>query len=148
MVKREQSAVGFDPENKRWLERHTATTGESMADFLNKRIKEWRESNEEIMRDDQGKIIVHSSESAKKKREADEHAVRLFLKENDHILYMGKVQRKTGKNDLLKIKDELFFSKFKVDTTVEILKPILRDEIERFDTFAYEKKKGITRVIK
>jgi hypothetical protein len=146
--KREQSAVGFDPENKRWLEAHTATTGESMADFINKRIKEWREANPDLQRNSEGQIVVFDSASAKQKKEADEHSIRLFLRENDHILYNGKVQRKTGKNDVLKIKDEIFFSKYKVDTTVETIRPIFRDEIERFDTLAYEKKKGIKRVIK
>lgn len=148
MSKREQTALGVDPENKRWLESHTATTGESMADFINKRIKEWREANPELRRDKEGIIIATSIETTKKKMEADDHAIRLFLRENDHILYRGKVQHKTGKNELLKIKDELFFSKYKVDATTEIIKPILRDEIERFDTMAYEKKKGIKRVIK
>lgn len=148
MSKREQTALGVDPENKRWLEVHTATTGESMADFINKRIKEWREANPELKRDREGVIIATSIETTRKKIEADDHAIRLFLRENDHILYRGKVQHKTGKNELLKIKDELFFSKYKVDATTEIIKPILRDEIERFDTMAYEKKKGIKRVIK
>jgi hypothetical protein len=119
-----------------------------MADFINKRIKEWREANPELRRDKEGIIIATSIETTKKKMEADDHAIRLFLRENDHILYRGKVQHKTGKNELLKIKDELFFSKYKVDATTEIIKPILRDEIERFDTMAYEKKKGIKRVIK
>jgi hypothetical protein len=144
LVKREQSAVGFDAENKRFLERHTATTGESMSDFINRRIVEWRNANPECVVGSDG-IPLSSPEVLKARREADEHSIRLYLRENDHILYMGKVQRKTGKNDLLKIKDELFFSKYKVDTTSEIIKPILRDEIERFDVTAYEKKKGIKR---
>jgi len=145
LVKREQSAVGFDAINKRWLERHTAVTGESMSDFINKRINEWRESHPDVQTDKDGVTIAATPEQMKLKREADEHSIRLFLRENDHILYMGKVQHKTGKNDLLKIKDELFFSKFKVDTTSLAIKPILRDEIERFDAVAYEKKKGIKR---
>lgn len=147
MVKREQTACGFDPVNKRYMERHTAITGESMSDFLNKRVVEYRESHPELTTDVDGNPLT-TSEVRHAKREAVEHGIRLFLRENDHILYMAKVQHKNGKNDLLKIRDELFFSKFKVDTTSEIIKPILRDEIEKFDVVSYEKKKGITRRVK
>jgi hypothetical protein len=147
LVKREQSAVGFDPDNKRFMERHTATTGESMADFLNKRIAEYREIHPEVATDEKG-IPLSTPEALKARKDADEHSIRLFLRENDHLLYMGKVQRRTGKNDLLKIKDELFFSKYKVTTTSEIIKPLLRDEMEKFDVAAYEKKKNITRRMK
>lgn len=142
MVKREQTAVGFDPENKRWMERHTASTGQSMSDFLNKRVVEWRESHPDITNTADGKTLS-TPELKQAKREMTEHSIRLFLKENDHILYMAKVQHKTGKNDLLRIKDELFFSKYKVETTTEVIKPIFRDEIEKFDDVAYEKKKGL-----
>lgn len=141
-MKREQSAVGFDPENKRWMERHTAATGESMADFVNKRIREYIETHPEGTTDCDG-VPLSTPEIVRAKREADEHSIRLFLRENDHLLYMGKAHKKTGKNDLLKIRDELFFSKYKVDTTSEVIKPILRDEIEKFDVAAYEKRRGL-----
>lgn len=144
MVKREQTAIGVDPENKRWLERHTATTGESMSNFLNKRVVEWRESHPDITTGENGKPLT-TTEARQAKREMTEHSIRLFLKENDHILYMAKVQHKMGKNDLLKIKDELFFSKYKVETNTEVIKPIFRDEIEKFDEVSYEKKKGLKR---
>jgi hypothetical protein len=147
LVKREQTAVGFDPENKRWLEKHTATTGESMSAFLNKVVMEYRDAHDQPMRDDSGSMISVAI-SARKKQEEVEHQTRLYLRENDYILYMAKQQRKTTKNDLLKIKDELFFSKYKVDTTAEVIKVILRDEIEKFDVETYEKKKGIKAVRK
>lgn len=143
MAKREQTAVGLDPENKRYCERRTARTGESMSHLINHLLKKHREENPETS--DCNGIPLSTPELQKAKRDSDEHAIRLFLRENDHILYSGKVNRKTGKNDILKIKDELFFSKYKVETTSEIIKPILRDEIERFDVAAYEKKKGIKR---
>lgn len=141
-MKREQSVVGFDSENKRWLERHTATTGESMSCFINKRVLEYRQANPDVLVGTDG-VALSTPEQVRAKREADEHSIRLFLQQNEHILYMGKVKKKTGKNDILRIKDELFFSKFKVDATSEIIKPILRDEIEKFDAVSYEKRKGV-----
>lgn len=142
MVKREQSAVGFDPANKRFLEKRTATTGQSMADYINKLLDREREVSELEVVDKDG-IPISTPAAIRAKRDADEHSIRLFLRENDHILYAGKAHKKTGKNDLLKIKDELFFSKYKVDTSSEVIKPVLRDEIEKFDQGAYEKKRGL-----
>jgi len=147
LVKRIQTAVGFDPINKMWLEKHTETTRESMSDFLNKRVDEYREANPDLPQSKEA-IVVHSSAAAKRKSEADENAIKLFLRENDHILYLTTRQRKTTKSDLQKIKDELFFSKYKVDTTTEVIRTVLRDEIEKFDVAAYEKRKGIKKARK
>jgi hypothetical protein len=142
LVRREQTIVGLDSDNKRFCERNTASTGESMSNLVNKLLKEYREAHEPQPESETGSVMGLAI-SARRRQEETEHSIKLFLHENDYILYMAKQQRRTTKNDILRIKNELFFSKYKVDSTPEIIRRILRDEIADFDVAAYEKRKGI-----
>jgi hypothetical protein len=142
LTKRIQSAVGFDEENKLFCERHTLKTGQSMSDLINRLLKKYRDEDEEPITLPDGKVISQHVREQLSLVALEEQA-REFLRENDHFLYQAKAKGKTGKNDLIHIRDQLFFSKFKVDLPTVALKNVLRDEIEKFDVVAYEKKKGL-----
>jgi hypothetical protein len=144
MAKREQTAIGFDPDNIVWLRHRAATTGESMSEFLNKRVKEYREAypDQDRVLVEQG-ILTTTAVSARASHDAIVEKIMAYFTENDHIMYNAKTQRKTTKQDLARIKEDLFFSKHKVDTTVEVIRPVLRDMMDTFDQKAYEKKRGI-----
>lgn len=132
MTRRIQSVVGFDPANKKFLEDHTENTGESMSEFINRLLDKCR-----------GKAPGESSVTEVPKKDEMELKARLFLKENEHIVYRAKKQHKVAKQDILKLKDEMFFSKYKIDMTAFAIKAILRDAIEAFDVDEYEKSKNL-----
>jgi hypothetical protein len=125
-----------------------------MADWVNAVIKAYREDEvvraalgETVITDEAAKdkesIVESRLEAIKDKEREDAVKVRAYLEDNAHIMYMAKTQRKFTKSDLCKIKDELFFSKYNVDTTVQVIRKVLKEEMTKFDVKAYEKERGI-----
>jgi hypothetical protein len=125
-----------------------------MADWINAVIKAYREdesvrsalgnkvTTDEAVKDKQA-LLASRLDDIKKKELEDEIKIRAYLADNAHIMYMAKTQRKFTKADLCKIKDELFFSKYNVDTTIQLIRKVLKEEMQKFDIKAYEKERGI-----
>ena len=125
-----------------------------MADWINAVVKAYRE--DEKVRKALGTTVT-TDEAAKEKSELlaarlddiakkdleDEVKIRAYLTDNAHIMYMAKTQRKFTKADICKIKDELFFSKYNVDTNVQLIRKILKEEMQKFDVKKYEVERGI-----
>jgi hypothetical protein len=107
-----------------------------MSNYINRLIDDNRGREPTITKKEP--VVEQTAEEA-------EYKTRLFLKENSHIIYRCKVHRKTNRTELIKIRDELYYSKYQVEITVEKLRPILREEITKFDVSKYEKEKGISR---
>lgn len=150
MVRRIPSCVGFDEDNLVWLQNRP----ETMADWINSVIKEYRENEkvrkalgktvttDEANKDKAALVESRLGEIAKKEQD-DEIKIRAYLNDNPHIMYMAKTQRKFTKADICKIKDELFFSKYNVDTNLQTIRKVLKDEMPKFDVKAYERERGI-----
>lgn len=150
MVKRTASCIGFDEENLIWVR----TRPEGMAEWINKVIKAYREDPSvrsvignrvlpEAAVETNDRVALEERLAALKKVEADDEIkIRAYLLDNKHIMYMAKTQRKFTKKDLCKIKDELFFSKYNLDTNTTIIRKVLKEEMGKFDVKAYEREIG------
>jgi len=141
MARRIPSCIGFDDENLTWL-RHRE---DSMADFLNTLVKEYRtlKPNEVSFEQDIKKTIAGVSESTENATEEVQVKIRAYFLDSPHIIYMAKTQRKFNKADLCRIKEELFFSKYNVEANVKEIRKILKEAIDAFDVEAYKEKVGI-----
>lgn len=140
MVRRIQSCIGFDEDNLEWLRLQE----ESMADMLNRLVRQERKrQHEESEKTGVPPKTSERLEQLSRDKETEEQQIIAFFMDNPHILYMAKTQRKFTKKDLCKIKDELFFSKYNVETSVDTIKKVLRQELSKFDVKKYEEERGI-----
>ena len=150
MARRIPSCVGFDEANLVWLQNRP----ESMADWINSVVKAYREDEKvrvalgtivttDEAAADREAILTSKLDDIEKKDKEDEIKVRAYLHDNEHIMYMAKTQRKFTKADICKIKDELFFSKYNVETNVQLIRKVLKEEMQRFDVKKYELERGI-----
>jgi len=127
-----------------------------MSDWINAVVKAYRA--DEAVRTALGNVVTTDEAALEKKdlvkaklddiakkEQDDEVKTRAYLKDNAHIMYMAKTQRKFTKADLCKIKDELFFSKYNVDTNIQLIRKVLKEEMQKFDVKAYEQDRGIIR---
>ena len=149
-TKRIQTCMGFDPDNKAFLEHRP----EGASEFVNRLIKAYRDKKtvqtavgNDVTNPDVEPELKQTVSSIKeeliRKKEEEEQKIRAYLRGASHILYMAKTQRKFTKQDLCRIKDELFFSKYNVDATVDQIRQILKSELDTFDVKAYEESRGI-----
>lgn len=149
---RRQSCIGFDEDNLEWLRQRP----EGMAEFLNRLVRAYR--NKKTVQSAVGndvsnpdaetelrQAIASVKEDVVRSKQEQEDKIRAYLRDFDHILYMAKTQRKFTKADLCRIKDELYFSKYNVDVTLDEIRKVLKLEMETFDVKKYEEKKGIVR---
>lgn len=119
-----------------------------MADFINKVVKEYRaQKPDEHEEGDVKPTIKNIVENSESKKEDDKIKIRAYFKDCPHIVYMAKTQRKFKKDDLCRIKEELFFSKYNVDTTIQEIRKVLKEELDVFDVDAYEKERGIIKKV-
>jgi len=150
MGRRIPSCVGFDEPNLVWLQNRP----ESMADWINAVVKAYREDEKvrtalgttvttDEAATERASILAERLDDIERKDKEDEIKIRAYLLDNAHIMYMAKTQRKFTKADICKIKDELFFSKYNVETNVQLIRKILKEEMQKFDTKQYEKERGI-----
>lgn len=149
---RRASCIGFDEDNLEWLRQRP----EGMAEFLNRLVRAYR--NKKTVQSAVGNGVSNTDEEVElrttvarvkeeivRSKQEQEDKIRAYLRDFDHILYMAKTQRKFTKADLCRIKDELYFSKYNVDVTIDEIKKVLRSELDVFDVSEYEKKRGIMR---
>ena len=150
MARRVPSCVGFDEPNLVWLQNRP----ESMADWINAVVKAYREDEKvrkalgntvttDEVAAERATIVASRLDDIEKKDAEDKIKVRAYLQENDYIIYMAKTQRKFTKADLCKIKDEIFFSKYNVETNVQLIREVLKEEMQKFDVKNYELERGI-----
>lgn len=138
MSRRIPSCINFDPENLDYLRQRP----EGMAEFLNTVIGGLR--GEQTIKNVELKERVEKVvENVEKQKVDDTVKIRAYFKDAPHIIYMAKTQRKFNKSDLCRIKEELFFSKYNVDATIQEIRKVLKDEIDQFDVENYEKERGI-----
>lgn len=148
--KRIPSCIGFDEDNLLWLR----SRPEGMAEFLNRMVRAYR--SKKTVQTAVGDDVLNPSMEAELKetvqavkeevvKALSENDVKIhaFLQDNPHIMYMALTQRKFVRRDLCKIKDEIYFSKYNADVTVEQVKRALKEEMSKFDVKKYERERGI-----
>jgi hypothetical protein len=149
MVRRIATCMGIDPENKAYLE---SKEDISAAEFVNALIREYREKEGvrtavgEIKRERPSPLsqdVVDKLEDPIAAKEEEMVKIHAWFRDNDHILYIAKTQRKFTKKDLCRIKDDLYFSKYNVDANLQQIRKVLKEEMEIFDVKAYEASRGI-----
>jgi len=154
MTKRVASCIGWDDDNLRWLRDRP----EGMAEFLNRLVRAYRDKksvqtavgNDVVNPDTEVELraaVVSVKEDIVKRQDEDEIKIRAFLRDNSHIMYMAKTQRRFKREDICRVKDELFFSKYNVDATTVEIRRILKDEMSKFDIEAYESERGILKKV-
>lgn len=155
LAKRVQSCIGFDTDNLKWL--HDRPEG--MAEFLNRLVRAYRDKK--TVQTAVGNDVINPAaelelkttvasvkEDIVRMMEEDEVKIHAYLLDNPHIMYMALTQRKFVKKDLCKIKDELYFSKYNVDATLDQVKKALKEEMEKFDVEDYKTKRGIVEEVR
>lgn len=154
MAKRIPSCIGFDHDNLRWLKDRP----EGMAEFLNRLVRAYRDKKtvQTAVGNDVSNpaaelelksTVASVKEDIVKSLEEDDIKIHAFLKDNSHIMYMAKTQRKFTRTDLCKIKDELYFSKYNVDATLTQIRTALKEEMAIFNVEEYESARGIIKKV-
>ena len=139
------TCIGFDPDNKEYLE---SRGPRKAAEFVNWLIKKYRE--EEAIRKLMGdapypspdeEVMSEALSKTRDERKEQEIKIRAWLKENPYIIFNALKVRRPTNADLCYIKRELYFSKYELDVTTRQIAKILRDEMDKFDVEAYEKER-------
>ena len=150
MPKRIPSCIGWDEDNLEWLRERA----EGMSEFLNRLVRAYRDKK--TVRSAVGSDVLNPSEEVElreavqevkrdiaKSLTEDEEKIHAYLQDNPHIMYMALTQRKFVKRDLCRIKDEIYFSVYNVDATLDQIKKALKEEMQKFDIKAYELERGM-----
>jgi len=138
MERKINTCVCFTKEDLESLRKHSEETGESASLFLRRLLKEWRVANDSIK-----ERPVETLSVTKENYDEIRDKIKAFLAQREYIVYAAKAHQRLSRKDLGKIKDELFFSEFQVDTTIEVIRPVLREAMAGFDVRSYEIKQGI-----
>lgn len=149
-MRKTTACVSMSEENLEWLKAHggisknidqTISVLRKNPELANAIAKESASGTDFLISDEAKKLL----ESERIEREVK---IRAYFRDCPHIVYMAKTQRKFKKADLCKIKDELYYSKYNVDATTDDIRKVLKEEIDVFDTGAYEKERGILHKVK
>jgi hypothetical protein len=145
-----QTCMGLDSDNKDYLESRGVRTA---SEFVNWLIRRYRE--EESVRTSAGEPPAksHGDKELVKSvalRAGDEDAeneikIRAYFLDKPAIIYLAIKERKHTKADICKIIDDLWFSKYEVDTTAAVVRRILKEEMSKFNVKEYEEKQHIRR---
>lgn len=139
MVRRVQSCINLDAENKEYL----SSKSEGASEFINRLVKRYRESEEARKAignlEPETQAMDEIVRTTKKEQEENEVKIRAFFMDRPDIIYgIVKGAPPTSKQ-FQRIKDQLEWSKYEVRTDCDTIKRIIRDIKKTFDIKEYEK---------
>jgi hypothetical protein len=140
MVRRVQSCINLDAENKDYL----GSKPEGASEFINRLVKRYRESEEarkaigNLEPVDTKEAMEEIIKMTKKEQEEAEVKIRAFFVDRPDIIYgIIKGPPPTSKQ-FQRIKDQLEWSKYEIRTDCDTIKRIIRDIKKTFNVREYE----------
>lgn len=149
-TRRIQSCINMDEDNIKWLKKQERGISKTVNDI----VKVLRE-NADLLITVKSRVVKEGEEITEAtlaanaillKTEHERHEkIRAFFRDQKHLVYLAKTQRKFSKAHLCRIKDELYYGKYNLLVNVDEIRKVLKEEMDTFDVAAYEKERGIVR---